>query len=290
MFSASVASLVRENVSLADHCWLKIGGTAKYFAEIQTPDQLSELVADANKAELPIRILGAGSNVLVQTELLDAVVVRLAGEFANIGKDGESIVAGGAALLGDVVTFAAEQGLAGLEHLAGIPGTLGAAVVCNSGIVNDDIGSHVLSVEGIKKTGEPVSLDRDSLRFGYRRSNLEGTIVTTATLQLQPQDPTEITRRLQTNWIVKKAAQPGTDQQVAQAFFEPTGSQISELLDASGMRSASESDAIMISQFPGFLQVGEKATANDVLALTNRIARAVEVQSGIQLQPQLKIW
>lgn len=290
MFSPTVTQFVREDVDLAPYCWLKIGGAAKYFAEVETENQLQQLYADAQKADLAVKIIGSGSNLLVQSGVVDALVVKLQGDFTAKESQADGVIVGSAALLGDVITYAAGQGLGGLEHLAGIPGTIGAAVVCNSGTANDDIGSHVRAVHGLKRDGSAVRLERDSLRFGYRRSNLEDLIVTKVELTLHPQDSEEITRRMQTNWIVKKAQQPSTDSRVAQAFIEPTGSPIADLLDASGLRTASEGDAVMLNQYPGFVTVGENATPKDVLALANRIIRAVEVQSGIRLQQQLRIW
>ena len=133
-------------------------------------------------------------------------------------------------------------------------------------------------------------LEKDDLQFGFRRSNLEDVVIVEVVLQLQQASSEEITRRLQAAWIVRKAAQPATGSTVAQVFIEPSGYRISDLLDASGMRSASEGEASMSSLHPGFLVVNENATAEEVLALTSKISKAVEVQSGIQLQPQLKIW
>ncbi len=192
--------------------------------------------------------------------------------------------------MGDVVSESAQAGLLGLEHLAGIPGTLGGAVFGNSGVKNDDIGSKVECVRGVALDGSTVEISRDALQFGYRRSNLEGVVITEAELALVKAPAEEVTRRLQASWIVKKSSQPSPGIRAALAFIEPSGSQMSSLLEAAGMRSASEGNANMMSQYPGFITVNEEATADSVIALTTRISNAVEVQSGIRLQPQLKIW
>ncbi|MEM7561253.1 MAG: FAD-binding protein, partial [Planctomycetota bacterium] len=290
VFSESLNSYVQEDVALAERCWLRIGGSARFFAEVPSSSILTQLCKEATAASLPVRVLGAGSNLLIRSGQIDALVVRLTGEFETVTISDNKIVVGAAASLGDLISAAAEAGLAGLEHLAGIPGTVGAAVVCNSGVKNDDLGSRVQRVCGVDRDGQEVELSREELKFGYRRSNLEHLIVTSAEIELQKQDPAEVTRKLQANWIVKKAAQPAVDDCLAQAFIEPSGWQISELLEAAGMKSASEGEASMNPEFPGYLGVTKEADAKDVLALMGRIARAVEVQSGIQLHQQLKIW
>lgn len=289
-FSDSSRSLVREDEPLAPFCWLKIGGSARFFAEPGSIDALTALCKDAHNHGLPLRVLGGGSNLLVRPQRVDALVLRLIGDFAQTKIEGNRLIAGGGAVLGEVLATAAAAGLAGLEGLAGIPGSVGGAVVNNSGAINEDIGCRVQVVRAVTKEGEPIELKRDGLQFGFRHSNLDGVIVTEVELELETAEPAEITRRLQAAWIVKKAAQPSTGARTAQAFVGPGGYSIAELLDAAGMRTASVGEAAMSSQFPGYLVVNENVTADDVLALTTRIARAVEVQSGIQLHSQLKIW
>ncbi len=290
MFSSDVADLVRKNEPLAPHCWLRIGGPARYFAEPQTEDQVRQLVADVAAAGVTVRVLGGGSNLLIRPEGVDGLVLELKGLLGELRVEGNRLAAGGGADLGDAITMAAKAGLAGLEHLAGIPGTVGGAVVCNSGVTNEDIGSRVAVVSGIKQDGTVCRLVRDQLQFSYRRSNLEDVVVTEVEFELDPSTPEDVTRRMQSAWIVRKAHQPPQNARVAQAFIEPSECSIEDLLDAAGMRTASEGDVAMSPQYPGFLVVNEQATADQVLALIRRIARAVEVQTGIQLQPQLRIW
>ncbi|MEM8736217.1 MAG: FAD-binding protein [Planctomycetota bacterium] len=290
VFSDSLSCQVEENVSLAAYSWLRIGGTARYFVEVSSMGDLSVLVADASKMKLPIRVLGGGSNLLIREGTVDALVIKLAGDFSTVERAATRVTAGSAATLGDLLSYCAEQGLGGLEALAGIPGTVGAAVVSNSGVKNDDIGSRVHQVHAILASGESKTLTRDDLRFGYRRSSVEGAIITSVELELEEHSPEEVTRRLQNAWIVKKAAQPPVGDPVAQAFIEPSGTNIAQLLESAGMKGASEGSALMLTKYPGYMTITEDAKSDDVLALTNRIAKAVEVQTGIQLQPQLKIW
>ncbi|MFK7736548.1 MAG: UDP-N-acetylmuramate dehydrogenase [Pirellulaceae bacterium] len=290
MFSDSLKNVISEDVSLAPFCWLRVGGTARFFAEVDNLELLQQICREAQEAGLKIRVLGSGSNLLVRSGPLDALVVRLTGDFFKIETKEDRIKAGGGVELGELIAVAAEQALGGIETLAGIPGSVGAAVMLNSGVTNNDIGSRVHLVTLVNEAGETSELTRDDLRFGFRRSNLEGSIVTSVELKLEPTPVAEVTRRLQTAWIVKKKSQPPQGERVAQAFIEPSGDNIAHLLEAAGMRTAEEGSAMMLPKFPGYLTVHPNGEPADVLALTARIAKAVEVQTGIQLQPQLKIW
>ncbi|GIW97595.1 MAG: UDP-N-acetylenolpyruvoylglucosamine reductase [Pirellulaceae bacterium] len=290
MFSPNVAKLVRENEPLASKCWLRIGGPARFFAEVETVEQLRQLLADANQAQLLVRVLGGGSNLLIRPEGVDGLVIELTGQLAEIQVVDQHLRAGGGADLSDTVLAAARAGLAGLEHLAGIPGTTGGAVVCNAGVKNEDIGSRVAGVTVCDKDGSIRRLTKSELQFSYRRSNLEDVVVTHVEFELTPSSSEEVTRRVQSAWIVKRAQQPSDSAHVAQAFMEPSEGRLGDLLEAAGMRSASEGDVAMCPQYPGFIVANEHATAEQVLALIRRVSRAVEVQTGIQLQPQLRIW
>lgn len=289
MFS-QFRSILSENEPLAPLCWLKLGGDARYFAKPTSTEQVAELCKEAHTAGLPVRLLGGGSNVLIRAGTLEALVLQPTDGFNSIQTDGSRILVGAATPLSELLSSAAEAGLAGLEHLAGIPGTVGGAVVCNSAVSNGDIGSRVKRVWAVSPEGAEQELDSGDLKFAFRQSNLDGRIVTQIELELEAGDAEEVTRRLQSCWIVRRAAQPPAGSPAAQAFVEPASYSITQLLEAAGMRNASEGEAGMNPQYPGFLMVNDKATAEDVLSLTSKIARAVEVQSGIQLQSQLKIW
>jgi UDP-N-acetylmuramate dehydrogenase len=290
-FPSKTRHLVREQEPLAPHTWLRIGGPAHFFAEPTTPDELTALVAEASAASIPTRILGGGSNLLVREAGVDALVISLAGaEFAQIRIDGQNVKVGAGAKLGHLVSRCVGAGLAGLEHLVGIPGTVGGALVGNAGVTNEDLGEHVTSVTVIQRDGSCRTLSQANLQFAFRRSNLDDALITSMELKLQPGDANDLTRRMQSSWIIKRAAQPSSELRSAQAFVEPGGISIGELLEASGVSRAAEGEASLSSQFPGYVVVSGGATSDQVLALMSRVRRAVELKTGIALQSQLKIW
>jgi UDP-N-acetylmuramate dehydrogenase len=177
-----------------------------------------------------------------------------------------------------------------LEHLVGIPGTLGGAVVGNAGVVNGDIGSHVQRVTTLDRQGNIVRRERSELQFSFRRSDLEDVIVVEVELELDKGDASELTRRMQNSWIVKRAAQPPTDQRAALAFVDPSGITAAELIEQSGLKGAVEGEVSLSSQYPGYLIVSGNANSQQVLALLDRVRKAIAQRTGIQLQSHLRIW
>jgi UDP-N-acetylmuramate dehydrogenase len=290
-FSAKTSHLVREQEPLAPYTWLQIGGSAKFFAEPTTFDELGSLVAEAAKSQISVRILGDGSNLLVREAGVDGLVVSLgASDFSQIEVHGNRVKAGAGAKLGHLITRCVGEGLVGLEHLVGIPGTVGGAVVGNAGVINDDLGGHVIAVTVLQRDGTRITRSRNELQFAYRRSNLDDSIVCEIELELELGDPAALTRRMQKGWIIKRANQPSTELRSALAFVEPGGISIGELLEVSGVRAATEGEVALSSQFPGYLIASGTATSEQVLALTARVRRVVELKTGIALQSHLRIW
>jgi UDP-N-acetylmuramate dehydrogenase len=290
-FLAGYEHLVRENESLAPYTWLQIGGPARYFAEPTTADEMVAVVRAALQAQLPIRVLGGGSNLLVQEAGWDGLVLHLAAPgLSAIRIEGTRVIVGGGAKLSHLISHTVGAGLAGLEHLVGIPGTVGGAVAGNAGVVNGDIGSRVVRVKTIDRQGQLADRRPPEVQFSFRRSDLEDAIVVEVELQLEPRPVQELTRQMQNSWIVKRSQQPSTDQRSALAFLDPAPHSAAELIDRAGLRGAAEGEVSLSSQNPGYIVVSGAATSQQVLALLERVRKAVALQTGVQLQPHLRIW
>lgn len=291
IFSEKLRHCVRENEPLSTYTWLQMGGPARYFAEPGNWDELVELICQANQARVLIRLLGGGSNLLVREAGVDGLVIHLAtAEMCKLQIAQDRLTARAGAKLNHVISAAVGAGLGGLEHLAGIPGNVGAAVATNSGSNNADIGSRVASVKVIDRSGKCQVLTASQLNFGFRRSTLDDSLIGEVEFKLRPGDPAELTRRMQSHWIVRRAAQPGTGSRTVQAFLEPDGTNLSDLLDQADVRDAREGDFYMDPMHPGFVIATGQPHSKDLLALLSRVSRSVEVRSGIQLHSQLKIW
>jgi UDP-N-acetylmuramate dehydrogenase len=290
-FSDKLIHIVRQKESLAPFTWLRLGGEAKFFAEPGSLDEMASLIKEAAASGLATRLLGSGSNLLVREEGVDGLVIHLAtAELCSISIADERMTARAGAKLNHVISAAVAAGLGGLEHLAGIPGTVGAALASNAGITNDDIGSRVSSVTTINRLGKLEKLNSSQLQFGFRRSNLQDSFIAEVEFRLRSGNSAELTRRMQSNWIIRRAAQPTTGSRTVQAFIEPDGTRLADVLEAAGVRDAREGDFAMDWAHPGFVIATGQPKSKDLLALLARVSRSVEVKSGIQLQSQLKIW
>ena len=184
------SDITRRDVSLAELTWLKVGGAAEYFVEPRTVDELVSVVRCCHENDLGLRVLGAGSNLLVRDEGVRGVVLRLAGEeFRNVSVAGTRVTAGGAATLSQVIAQSVRAGLVGLETVVGIPGTVGAALQGNAGGRSGDIGQTVQSVTVLTATGEQFTRSEDELSFAYRQSSINELLVLESTFQLAEGDP-----------------------------------------------------------------------------------------------------
>ncbi len=183
-------NIVRQGEPLAMHTWFQLGGPAEHFAEPENPDQLIALLKRSHEAGVEARVLGQGSNVLVRDEGAAGLILRLtATEFGKIEIDGQRITVGGGANLGRLVTAAVHHGLAGMEMLVGIPGTVGGALHGNAGAHGGDIGQWAASATVLTAAGETIERSRDDLVFGYRESSLDEPVILEATLLLEEDDP-----------------------------------------------------------------------------------------------------
>ncbi len=283
--------IVRENEVLAPYTWLKLGGAAEYFAEPTSESELQELVRRCTAAELPVRVLGGGSNLLVRDEGVPGLVISLsAPAFSDIQVQGRTITAGGGAKLGHLVSTSVREGLAGLESFVGIPGTVGGALKSNANAHGSDIGQWTHSVVTLTRDGVLKTYARDRLQFSYRASNLDDFAVLRAEFQLEPGDPRELTQRMQQLWIVRKSNQPLSSQNAAAVFANPGWASAASLIEKAGLKGTRVGQAEISDRDANFVVVSPGASARDVQKLVDIIRTTVADQLGVELEMTLEIW
>ena len=283
--------IVRQAEPLAMHTWFQLGGPAEYFAEPRNADELIALVRRCREEEVPVRVLGQGSNLLVRDEGVAGMVLRLSEPaFAPITVEGQTITAGGGAKLGRVVTAAVREGLAGLEFLVAIPGTLGGALHGNAGTHGGDIGQWTCQATVIAHAGEVCQRRREELLFGYRQSSLDELVILEAKLELEQDDPRELARRLQKQWILRKASQPMGHQCAGCVFRNPRGTTAGELIEAAGLKGTRIGGAVVSDRHANFIIAEPECTANDVLRLIEIVRSQVSDRLGVSLELELEIW
>ncbi len=283
--------IVRRGEPLAPHTWFHLGGPAEYLAEPTSVEELSALTRRCKEAAIPIRVLGGGSNLLVREEGVSGMVVRLdAPAFAHIEVNKERLTAGGGAKLGHVISTAVREGLAGLETLVGIPGTLGGALHGNAGSRGGDIGQWTVRATVMNRSGEIVERGRDEMVFAYRQSSLDELVILAAEFQLEPDDPQELTKRMQKQWIVKKASQPMTHQTSGCIFKNPRGLSAGMLIEQAGLKGTRVGGAEVSDRHCNFIVTSPDATSQHVLELIRLMRTRVAERLGMELQLEIEIW
>ena len=285
--------IVRQDEPLAMHTWFQLGGLAEYFAEPGDMDELVALVRRGAEEGMPMRILGRGSNILVRDEGVAGLVLYLsAGAFRGIEVDGQVVTAGGGVRLGRVVTTAVHAGLAGLEELVAIPGTLGGALHGNAGTYGGDIGQCVASATVVTHAGEVVQRDREEMVFGYRKSSLDELVIVSARLELEEDDPQELAKRLQKHWIVRKASQPMGHQCAGCIFKNPqaAGTGAGQLIDQAGLKGTRVGGAVVSDRHANFIVAEPECTSQDVLALIELVKTQVAQRMEVELEQEIEVW
>jgi UDP-N-acetylmuramate dehydrogenase len=283
--------IVRTGESLSAFTGLRFGGICEFFAEPTSQTELTELVKMCNSQEIPIRVLGGGSNLIVCSDVVPGMVIHLsAAAFCNIEVVGSTLKAGGGAALVQLVSTAAREGLEGLEQLAGIPGTVGGAVRTNAGTNSGDIGQRTTSVTVLTREGDLVTRVRDELRFSYRKSALNELVILEAEFELQQADANEITRKMQTLWIVNKSQQPQGRERSLCMFQDHGGIKVASLIEQAGLKGFKQGGITISDSHANYMIVDEGATCVDAVAILEHIQTEVDSQLGVSIQKQIEIW
>ena len=283
--------IVREQEPLAPYTWLRVGGPAEYFAEPTSVAELVALVKHCSDNNVGVRVLGSGSSLLVRDAGVKGLVIHLAAAaFSQISTEGNRVVAGGGAKLSHVISTAVREGLAGLEALAGVPGTVGGALFDNADANGTDIGQWTTKVTMLTRTGEIVEQQGAQLRFSYRSSSLDELAILNAEFSLEKADPETLTKRMQKFWIVKQAAQPSANENPACAFKDVGGMSASSLVEQAGCKGASVGNAALSDRDSRFIVAQSGATSDDVIQLIEKVQAAAQEQLGIELETQVRIW
>lgn len=276
---------------LARHTWLGVGGDAAYFCEPVDIGALARIVARCRERAVPLRIIGGGSNVLVPAGGFAGMIVRLsAPAFAGIEVQPPSMVVGAGAKLVHVVSAAVQAGLAGLETLVDVPGTVGGALVGNAGSRGGDIGQRVREVTVMLGDGSIETRRPPALAFQARWSNLDDCIVIACRLELEEESPELLTKRMQTQWIVGRAEQPSGTRAVAMMFKDPLGTTAESLVVQAGARDLRVGGAAVYGPHANYVVAGPQCSSDDVRALVEEVRAHVRERLGVELSPQIEVW
>jgi UDP-N-acetylmuramate dehydrogenase len=304
--TSSLANLI-ENALIPT--WFGVGGRASRFARPGSVEELATLLAvDPN-----LRVLGDGANLLVDDDGVDDLVVSLASpasDFTRVTMHEDGRVHAGAGVhLFKLMNQTVRAGLGGLEVLAGVPASLGGAIVMNAGGTYGQIADVVERVHGLDRAGNRVTLERPEIRFSYRRSGLNHLLITNAELRLAKGDPAALEQRKKQINDAKLASQPMSAHSAGCCFKNPTlgedvvlagqvlglrGQRVSAgmLIDRAGCKGLRHGTASVSVQHANFLTVDSKETgkARDVIELMGEVERRVRDAFGVALEREVVVW
>ncbi len=272
-----------ENVPLAPITWFRVGGPAAVMFRPADVDDLAAFVA-AKPADVPVTVLGVGSNLLIRDGGIRGVVVRLGRAFADILVDGDVIVAGAGALDVNVARVALDAGIGGLEFLSGIPGTVGGALRMNAGAYGAEFKDVLVTARAVDDDGRVRVLQPADLGFAYRRCAVPADwIFVDAVLRGSPDDRRAIGRRMEAIRAARESTQPIRSRTGGSTFANPPGAKAWELIDRAGCRGLAIGGAKASEQHCNFLVNTGDATAADLERLGEEVRRRVLVATGVTL-------
>ena len=289
---AGLEDVVEENVPLARFTWYKIGGPARFFVRPRSVEELREAAARCTENNIPVYVLGLGANLLVSDEgVPDGAVFRLDADiWRRVKFDKTTVEVGAGADMQKLLVRTVRQGLAGIECLAGIPGTIGGGVRMNAGGKFGDLGALITRVTVMSADGTVFDRTKDDLVFEYRSTNIAAPFILGATLELEEDDPERIMARTKEIWMYKRNSQPLNTKNCGCIFKNPRGLSAGALIDQAGLKGTRVGGAEISTKHANFIVAHPGCRAADVLELVRVIREKVYEKNQITLESEVKIW
>lgn len=275
---------------LAPYTAYGIGGPTDIWLAPQQETDIHSCVRLAHRHEVPLFVLGRGSNVLVSDTGWRGITLYLGDNFSGWTLSGQSARVKSGSLLHDLVKAAVSEGLAGIELLAGIPGSIGGALRMNAGAFGQEIGPVVAEVYGITTKGEVFRAEKDQIDFSYRRApRLEQVVITSTRLQFSKGDPVILKDRVADILAMRARKQPLEYPSCGSVFKRPPGYFAGALIEEAGLKGERIGGAEVSRKHAGFILNVDQAKADDVYQLINRIEQRVHARFGVNLEREVKL-
>jgi len=288
---SGLEKIVEKDYPLGKSTWFGLGGNADYLVKPQNTNQMADVIRRCGENNLPLRVLGFGSNLLVQDKGVKGAVLKLSGsDFAGVKFNGDILTAGAGAELSSLVLDCVKKGLAGLETLAGIPGSIGGAVKMNAGGHFGDFGAAVESVTLMDGDGKIFEKAKPELSFDYRSSNINTKFILDAKIRLYESDPQQLLKILKEVWIYKKNTQPLNTRSAGCVFKNPRGMSAGAMIDRAGLKGTKIGGAVVSEKHANFIIAEDGCKSSDVIALIEKIRKKIKEKFDVQLELEIEIW
>jgi len=296
---------LRINESLARHTSFKIGGAAQFWFEPKNLSDLQKSIFFARSKRKPLRIIGAGSNILVDDRGIKGIVIKLNSPYfkrvavnpalsylkpTSLSRKGginqQVVMAGAGVSLNQLIRYVQKFGLSGCELLAGIPGTVGGALIMNAG----NIGYNVLNVTVMDKQGRVKVLNRNNIRFNYRSSSLNRYIILSVNFKLLKKGRKTVKKKIDDYLDYRQKTQDLSCPSAGCIFRNPNSKSAAYFVERCGLKGISFGDAAVSFKHANFIINRGKASFADILRLMAYITRCVKKRFNIDLKPEIRIW
>jgi UDP-N-acetylmuramate dehydrogenase len=276
------------NEPLADQTWFRVGGPAEVLFKPADEQDLADFLKNC-PADIPVTVIGIASNLLIRDGGVPGVVIRLGPQFAQIRAEGETVTAGTAAMDVNVAKAAQAAGVAGLEFLCGIPGTVGGGLRMNAGAYGREFEDVVIDAAAYDRKGQKHILTAEQFGFAYRHTDVpEDFIFVSARLRGTKGDMYIIQDRMDEIRKAREATQPIREKTGGSTFANPDGHKSWQLIEAAGCRGLRVGGAQMSEKHCNFLINTGNATAADIENLGEEVRRRVKENSGVELRWEIK--
>lgn len=284
---------ISNDTKLSNYSWFNLGGPADYFFKPENMNQLIEFLQDNKKNKLKITILGAGSNTLIRDKGVRGVVIKLGSNFSKVNLISKDTIEAGAATLDRKISnFAKDNNIGNLEFLSCIPGSIGGAVIMNSGCYGNDISKVLISIKVIDLVScQLKEIKRDEIEFYYRGSNLSDKFLITSVMLKGKIDIKESIEKNQKILIEKKkASQPSQVKSCGSTFKNINEEKKAwKLIKETGCDKYTEGDASISKHHCNFFVNNGKANSTDIEKLIDKVKQTVSDKTGINLELEIKI-
>ncbi len=274
---------------MAGRTTFKVGGRARFLLEPTSESELEAALEWTRSCKMPLFVMGRGSNLVVSDEGWPGTIVRLGDNFAGAAWDGPRAIALAGTRLTEFVLQAVGRGLAGMERLAGIPGTVGGAVFLNAGAYGQEFGERVVRVRSIGHDGTWHTRDRAECGFGYRHSEYQnnGEVVVSSEVHFEAGDETALRAAVKETQKSRIEKQPLDLPNAGSLFKRPLGGYASRMIEESGLKGFRVGNAAISEKHAGFAVNLGGATATDVWNLSREVIRRVEASHGVRLEREV---
>jgi len=276
---------------MKQHTTFRIGGRADYFVSPTETEQIRKVIELCRQENMPWYVIGNGSNLLVSDHGFRGVIIRLFKNYAGLRIEGEQIFVQAGALLSRTANAALQEGLTGFEFAAGIPGTIGGAMVMNAGAYGGEMKDITESVTVLTPEGELLTLKREELEMGYRTSLIarKGYLVLEAVLKLTRGNQEQIKEKMADLRQRRISKQPLEYPSAGSTFKRPQGYFAGKLIMDAGLRGFQVGGAQVSEKHCGFVVNTGDATAEDVLELIRQVSAKVRALEGVTLEPEVRL-